>query len=292
MKFLAIQTLLFFVLFFSVERFCHQKTHGFRIHKIQSTLPHNPEWDIAFPTNELENIQAILSQPFCFLDSGGESYVFLSQDKKYILKFFKLHHMRPYSWEDSFLPKKIRTHYQNLRKKRLSTLFSSCKLAYDRFQEDAGLLYIHLNKTDFLKVKLKLFDPIGVLHLLDLDHMEFALQKRATLAYPSLVALSEANEFEAAQKRLSSLLDLILARCQAGLADHDARSRNFGFVGEKAIELDLGSFSIDESLKTSAAAKRVFLHETVKLRCFVKKYAPELAGFLEENINQRLSENL
>lgn len=284
-----IQIALLMILFVAVERFCHQKTHGFRIHKIQSNLPYNPDWETAFPGDpSLKKVQSILSQPFTFLDSGGQCYSFVSKDGEYVLKFFKLHHMRPQSWEDALLPPYFREKYQKQRMKRLCTLFSSCKLAYDRFPEGTGLLYLHLNKTDFLCTKLKLFDPIGVVHTLDLDQMEFALQKKAVMAYPALKALAESKEIDAAKKRLASLLDLILARCHAGIADHDARQRNFGFVGDQAIEIDLGSFSVNESLKTETSSQKALLKESAKLRQFVKKYTPELTDFFEEHLQKYL----
>lgn len=289
MKQWIFQVILFLVSFVAVERFCHKQTHGFRLQKIQNTAPSNSQWDSALPPSYgVHQLQEIFSQPFYFLNSGGQCYAFVSKDEKYVVKFFKLHHMRPENWEDHLLPLSLRRKYQKMRSKRLQTFFSSCKLAHDRFKEGTGLIYLHLNKTDFLKTKLKLFDPIGVVHSVSLDEVPFALQEKAIMAYPTLTALCEAKEYEAAQKRIEALLDLIVTRCEAGLADHDSRKRNFGFIGDHAIEIDLGSFSIDESLKTEMARKKAFLKETSKLRMFVKKYIPQLSDFLDENIKKRL----
>ncbi len=280
--------LLFCIVFVAIERFCHRQTHGFSMRKIRSDLTFNTKWESSHPSRpELQEIRDHLSQPYSFLNSGGESYVFVSKDGDYVLKFFKQHHMRPNHWTDSFLPKSI----QNRRTKRLNTLFSSCKLAYNRFREETGLVYLHLNKTDNLNVELQLFDPIGVVHKLPLDQFEFALQKRASMAYPTLSALANAREFDAAKVRLSSLVSLMARRCQVGLADHDARKRNFGFIGGQAVEIDLGSFSLNESLKTPQKTSRAFLLETMKLRRWIKKYHPELSGFLDEQIQQTLRNN-
>src|SRR5207248_1406547 len=113
-------------------------------------------------------------------------------------------------------------------------------------------------------IKSSLFFPIGIFHSIDLDTLEFVLQEAANPAYPAIAHLVEIQEIEGAKVRLKSLVDLMMARCQAGVADHDARKRNFGFVGEKAIELDLGSFSVNETLKLPQNSRRAFLYETIK----------------------------
>ncbi len=290
MKNWVIQGALFFIGFIAVERFCHKQTQGFQLQKIQADLPHNSDWETLLPGDHTsQRLQTILSQPYSFLNSGGESYAFVSKDGKYVLKFFKLHHMRPKSFADKFLPYPLRAKYQKSRIQKLTALFSSCKLAYERFRQGTGLVYLHLNKTDFLHVKLQLFDAIGVLHSPDLDQLSFALQEKAVMAFPTLSALAEVKELEAAKTRLSALIDLIVARCQAGLSDHDPRQRNFGFVGEKAIEIDLGSFTIDETLKIPSSTNKILLYETLKLRRYINKYHPELSDFLEEKINNKLT---
>ncbi|MDN3506483.1 MAG: hypothetical protein P0S96_04565 [Simkaniaceae bacterium] len=288
-----IQGLLVCMAFLAVERFCHKQTKGFRLQKIQAELPHNPDWETALPEDcDLQRLQNILSTPFYYLNSGGESYAFVSKDDQYVLKFFKLHHMRPKNLEDAFLPSPLRTKYQLLRTKKLTTLFSSCKLAYEKFRKGSGLVYLHLNATDHLKTKLTFYDAIGALHTLDLDSVPFALQEKAALAYPTITALAEAKELEAAKHRLSSLIELIKTRCQAGLSDHDPRARNFGFIGEEAIEFDLGSFSINEKLKQPQQIRKTLVHETLKLRRYLKKRHPELLNFFDEKMKQHLTEEI
>jgi len=293
MRRIIYKTFFFLIVFIAVERFCHKYTHGFRLQKIHSNLLHNADWDTTTPSEEaMENVRSLLSQSYFFLGSGGECYAFVSEDGKTVLKLFKHHHMRSKSWINVLpLPQflePLRTKHLNIRLRRLKDIFGSCKIAYEHFQKETGLIYLHLNKTNELHLKLKLFDPIRAVHYIDLDNIEFALQKRASMAYPTLSALIKAEELEAAKLRLNALLDLIVARCRAGIADHDPRKRNFGFVGPNAIEFDLGSFSINEELKDPNSTKKVLLHETIKLRRFIKKNHPELSEYLDENIKSRI----
>lgn len=286
MKGFLIKCLLFLVCFFAVERFCHKRTHGFRPYKIQTSVPAKEEWETPIPSNE--ELSTFFSQKFHFLDSGGECYVFASEDKRYILKLFKHHHMRPPQWA-KLLPGRLNRKITSQYLQKHENFYTSCKLAYDQFRERTGLAYLHLNPTTTLNRKIKLFDAIGALHTLDLDKTPFALQERASMAYPTLTHLVSAQELDAAKIRLRSLVNLIMERCQAGLSDHDARKRNFGFVGNKAIELDLGSFTLNETLKEEAASRKILLLETMKLRRWVKKYTPALSEELEENIKEQLN---
>jgi hypothetical protein len=287
-----IQSILFLICFFLVERFCYDKTLGFRLQKIYSTLPPDPNWATGYLKEYDEaKVREILSQPFYFFGRGGESYAFLSKDGRYILKFFKHHKMRPKHPLDLLLPPCFRQKWQNRRKERLERFFSSCKLAFEQISQETGLLYLHLTKSENLHQKMTFFDPIGIKHRVDLDKVEFALQKRATMALPTLFQLVEEGKVDLAKAHLTSLLEMIYTRSRAGIADHDARGRNFGFVDGRAIEFDLGSFSQDERLKEEKNVKKTFLLETCKLRRWVHKHRPELLDSFDEKRKNFLTEN-
>ena len=95
------------------------------------------------------------------------------------------------------------------------------------------------------------------------------------------------GNIESAKRCLKSLIDLIVARNLAGLGDRDAIiKRNFGFIGEKAVEIDLGSFYADPALKNPHLYKKELLFESRKLSKWVAKRYPELFPFLLENIKE------
>lgn len=284
-----IRSILFVICFFAVERFCHEKTHGFSLRKIQAHLEAESNTN-AF--TETDDIRKILSQPFYFLNSGGECYCFVSGDGKTVLKFFKMHHLSPFKIEDLFLPTFIKNHYRGKRREKKEAFFTSCSLAWNHFRERSGLIYLHLQKTQNQLGSIKVYDAIGVVHTLSLDEIPFALQKKAAMAYPTLQILVEANEMEAAKIRLHSLVDLMVERSKSGLKDHDPRRRNFGFINNQAIEIDLGSYSIDHSLQKPDEQNRTLLKETIKLRRFTKKYIPQLLETLDEKIDHNLKINL
>ena len=292
-----LKVIFFIACFICVERFCHSITEGFRPHKILSSLCYNPDFATPSPTSEeLTSIKTLVSEPFYFLGSGGQCYAFESKNGV-IIKVFKHHHMRP----DSFLNRLILPHFLEparqkiirLRKERLQEIFLSFKLAHEHFKENTGLLFLHLNKTNYLQQKVTLVDNIGIAHVFDLDKLEFALQKKAVLAYPKLQACMKMNDVAAAKRCLNSLIDLMVERSKSGLADRDpVMKRNFGFIGEKAIEIDLGSFYADPLLVNPAAYKKRLFCESLKLKRSIHKRYPELYPFLEEKIRMTIEKDL
>ena len=131
--------------------------------KVTSSLKPDPRWDVEplEPAAELA-VEKILDQPFHYFGSGGECYVFLSQDGKTIMKVFKHYRMRTNLFcKDWPLPAPLKT-YVDSHQERFERIFTSCKIAYDDLREEAGLVYVHLNKTDHLKKKLILTDKINV----------------------------------------------------------------------------------------------------------------------------------
>src|SRR3972149_3376059 len=77
-------------LFFLISLWCQKATDRFTIHAIRSHRPFHPEWEGApLSTEESEEVDRALSQPFSYYGCGGQSFIFFSHDDKYVLKFFK-----------------------------------------------------------------------------------------------------------------------------------------------------------------------------------------------------------
>jgi hypothetical protein len=290
--------LLFALSFFFVERFCHKQTEGFRPHKVASSFAFDPRWESAAPHSpaEKEQILRLLDQRYTFLGRGGQCYAFESADGTSVLKLFKAHHMRPYPWLDKLpLPpflSQLRSKLNLARQKRLEVIFGSCALAFNEFREETGLLFIHLNKTTHLKKQLTVVDKLGIAHTLDLDQTEFALQKKAELTLPTLSRLIKENQLQRAKACIDSLLKLIVTRSQKGIADRDPIiKRNFGFINDQAVEIDIGSYSKNDDLKKPYATSRELFFQTHKLKTWLKKHHPELLDYTYQKIDEMLNQH-
>lgn len=279
---------------FCVDRFCHRQTDGFSLYKIRSNLSFHPEWEVApLSIDQQEHLESILNQPYSYLAKGAQSYVFTSADEKYVIKFFRIYHLRPPFWLTAVdWPPPLQFYRQTKieqKRQELEKDFNSYKIAYEQFKEETGLVYLHLNKTEGLHPKLKLYDKIGVIHELDLDQMEFLVQKRATLSYPSIAHIAETEGLEAGKNVLTAFVDLIASRIRKGIKDKDPDlNTNFGFLGHTPIQIDVGRFRIEPD--APPLSEKMIRDEVIRitdnLNQWLRVRYPLLASHLESEIQQ------
>jgi hypothetical protein len=285
---------LFILCFWATERFCHKQTDGFKYHNILSALTYHEEWSVPeLDQEELFQVKAILKQPFTYLNSGCESYSFVSEDNQFVLKVFKHHHIR---FDHPLNRIKLPKPYDYYRcvllggctppDERLLKLFNSFKIAYEKLKSETGLLFVHLNKTNHLKQSVLLIDKLGISHTYDLDNLEFAIQFKANLFYSELQTLIDKGQIPAAQERLSSLIGLFRSFDAKGLLDLDPiLSRNFGFVQGKAIRIDLGGLSTKQHL-CHYEKKLELRYQLRSLIGWLDTKSPELSQYIHTQLEQ------
>ncbi len=278
--------LLFLLIFFAAERFCYWQTKGFRDHRIASELESRPEWEFPITPEQLRKVAPLLFQDYFFLGHGAQCYAFLSADKSTVLKVFKYPRFRPLLnaiGMPDLIPK------QGLE--RMVSLFESLKIAYEELRIETGLIYLHLNQTDVFHQKVRVWDRIGVAHTLDLDTTQFLLQHKAQLAPEKFLQLRRAGNLDEAKHCVDALLSHHKLCCTKGIVDRDpVLERNFGFVGDKAIEVDLGSYVKDPFTTTAAGMKKQLFFATLDFKQWMEKNYPELKDYLEEKISAILAE--
>lgn len=204
----------------------------FSVERISSSLPSHSEW----ATNaSIEPIRALFEKPFTFLGEGAQAYAFESSDKAFVLKLFKMERLTP-SWNDYLCPHLVKRRLKNLR-----YVFNGYKTGFTHFQQDTGLAFIHLAKTTDLHQTAIVIDRQGIHHTIDLDRTEFVLQEKAELIFDRLNRLYAQGSTEELDQAIASVLALIQRRIDHGYADRDkAVTNNFGFVGDRPIQLDIG----------------------------------------------------
>lgn len=221
----------------------HKKS-GFNLNQITSSLGYHKEWAIDTLSESVSSLDEILSQPFYYMKSGTQSYAFVSQDGKYVLKFFRMNHLTPKKWLKFFpIPGLERYKYNKIqrREERAEQVFSGIKKVYEGFREESALLFVHLNQTHHLKKRVILFDRKGKPLFIPLDKVPFILQERAELLYSHLTSLMQQGDKEGAIRALRSLLSMVWRRGERGFIDKDdGMNHNYGFIGERVIQIDIG----------------------------------------------------
>lgn len=197
---------------------------------VSSTLEPHPQWAIADPAP-----RSILSQKFTFLGEGAQAIAFASEDGKYVLKLFKMRRFTP-SYMDQLCPHVVRRRLKNLH-----WVFNGYRNAYQDLRRESGLVWIHLAKTSTIHQTLTIFDRDGIEHHIDADATEFVIQENAELIFRRLTRLYKEGKKSELEKAIASIQALVQYRIDKGYVDRDkAVSNNYGFVGNRAIQFDIG----------------------------------------------------
>jgi hypothetical protein len=171
------------------------------------------------------------------------------------------------------------------KRNTLAKTFASYKIAYEELKEETGIIYLHLNKTNGLFQKLRIIDNIGVVHPLDLDQMEFLVQKRAVLFHPYLEKTIREKGLQPAQTILSDLVQFLVLRNQKEIFDKDPDlETNFGFLDGKLVQIDVGRFSKDPQRNNRDVYRDEILRITDDFNKWLKLHYPPLSSHLEKEI--------
>lgn len=268
---------------YGVGRLYFQVTGGFLISNITADLTHEPDHHL--PIHDPDAIQKILKQPFKYLGKGCQSYVFKSQDGKYVLKFLKYQRFRTptyLDWLDFIPPVSAYKEKKALKKReKLDALLSSWKLAYTYLPEETGIVYVHLNQTHFFNEPIHIIDKMGVAHDVPTNDVVFLLQRNANMLCKTLNSAMKEGHIEQAHQILQNLISMLVAEYEEGLGDNDhALMQNTGVIGLKPIHIDVGQFSQEERFKTPAIYKSEIFSKTYKFRIWLSKHYPELEQYL------------
>lgn len=285
-------------LIYAIGRLYFYLTGGFAEKNIMSDFAYNPEWEVRpLEHQEMNVLEKALDQPYYYLGKGCQAYVFLSQDQQYVIKFFKYQRYRLQSWLEYFPPLPAVVKYREEKKlkkwKKLDGFVKSWKVAFDNLKDETGLLFVHLNKTHDLQKRITIFDKIGQSHQIDLDKMEFCIQRRADMLCTALLKHKEKNNLKEAQEILSRLLNMIVSEYNRGLADNDhALMQNTGVLLDGTpVHIDVGQFVYNSEIHNPSVYNQELFTKTFKFKLWLKENYPELEIFLEKSLRCIIGEN-
>ncbi len=211
-----------------------------------------------------EEVRAILAQPFRYLNKGAQSYVFASQDGRYVLKIFRFDQRHLLRKKPSKRP----------FEQKIVQFFQGCLLAGTAASEETGILYLHLNPRDEHLPILRAKGPLGQPLSLPLDQYRFALQKKAIPLDRGLFAAKREGRLS---ERIEEIVSLLETRIKKGIGNTDPSLwRNFGFLEDRAIEFDFGNYIARPDLSEPKKAKAELERYARHLRTWLEKNAPDL----------------
>jgi len=297
------KTLIRFFLFVVLGYFSYQIFHayerrneGFTIEKIVSTLPFSPDYEVKSTPEQLAAANKIFEQPFYYLGHGFQCYAFVSADDQYVLKFFRYQRMRLPSFVNH-LPDIAPVRNFKARKAkdfatRMNYLFTGIKVGFEHAPEETALLFVHMNKTVGQHPVLTIYNKVGTRFDIELDRVEFMLQRKARLVKPVLDELMAAGKIEEAKARLDQIYALLVGCAKRGVCDTDGaliRKNNLGYLGDKCIYIDSGKLCLKEDIKHKERFERDLKRLHPLHKWLGQKY-PQLAVHFEETRKKVLNE--
>ena len=244
---------LFCLLAFGLFRTVHWwegRGAGFRLYKIQSTPLFDDRWETSYTPEELELAKQALRQPYRYLGHGFQVYAFLSDDGRYVLKFFRHQRLRLPKFVSAIPSIPLFDEWRKSRilalARRQDHLFRSCKTSWDLARYETVLLMAHLNTTKELYPAVTIQDSLGNTYSIELDDYQFLLQRRALLVKPTIEALVRKGDEEGACRRIDQIFGLFLDCARKGIMDTDGalvRKDNLGFFEDRAIYIDGGKLA-------------------------------------------------
>lgn len=278
-------------------RLYYYLTDDFHVGNITYQMPFREEWSFSLSSDEKEHLHVILDQPYYYLGKGAQVYAFGSADGHYVIKFFKFKHLKP-SWFVSLLPAvgplrgfKERNMTRKLRK--LEGVYEGHRIAYVHDRRHSGLIYIHLNPTTDLGLRVNLVDKLGVKRSVDLDPIVFVIQKKGKTLREVFIDLFELNKIEEAATRASQILAMYQEEYESGVWDRDhGITHNTGFIDHLPFHLDVGKFSFGAKPQSSEFYTNDLRHVALKMDSWVQAHYPAAYPLFHQLLQRDLEELL
>lgn len=219
------------------------------------------------------DLTPFLNQPFYYLGSGNQMFAFLSQDETLVLKFIKFHTFP--IWNDS--PKKWG---------KWERVLNSFYLADKYGKENSGLLYVHLPGDALSFNPVTLYDQAGKNHVVDLNQVFFAVQRKAIPTGTYLRRFLDKDDPQAALTHLLALLNFFDEEWQHDLYDNDHNIMiNTGFVDDRPIRIDTGKLTqLHHPLSEKERMKEREKLINQRILPWIKKRYPHFLEFFSSKI--------
>lgn len=275
--------------FWGVGRAYFLITDGFRESNIRSELPPHPNRE---NSGDEEAARVILKQPFHYLAKGCQAYCFLSDDGKYVLKFFKYQRYQtsPFLTPFTFIPS-VKDYVKDRQRHKLEKLeffMQAWIIANDHLKEESGLVYVHLSKSQNLKQPIVFFDKMGFRHELQADDLEFLIQRTAE-PLKKVIAKSSTEE---TISLLDRLIDMLVYEYSQGIGDHDpALLQNTGVYDGKPFHIDVGQFYFNPRFKEPKGYYQDLFNRTYEMREWLKRINPEAEKALALKLKKLMGED-
>ena len=271
-----------------VGRFWYLSKDGFNVNRLRYSLPVAQSADNEDP----DYIKALLDKPYHYIGRGRQCYVFASSDGRTVLKMPRFdRYALPLFWRampHSFMDSYRKSLYRG-RQERLVFTLESFRIAADDLRDETAVVYLHLHQTQSLPARFLIYDRMNRPLEINLNQMAFALQEKKAIMMPLCLKAFREKDREAAEKMLLSFLNIIDIRAKKGIFNRDPSFlKNFGWDGEKSVQIDIGSFWRRSDLPGEEACLLSLREGTAPLRQWLAKTDPGMSEWFERQFENKI----
>lgn len=251
-------------------------TKGFTYRRIQGPVHRqleiwNSEADIA------------LSQRYHYIGRGRQCFAFESEDGKYVLKLPRTDIYQIPLWL-RFLPlKSAREKLHTAQAKQEAFILESFRIAYENLREETGVIALHIGRTEPKGKHLTIYNALGSKFQLPAERTTFVLQYKHPILMKAFLAALKKEDRKEAMRILDAFIEVVVDRGKKGIWNRDESFlRNYGFDGQKAFQIDVGSFYYKANGDAS-------IHDTMHpVRTWLRKIDPEMLQFFDRTLEAKL----
>ncbi len=225
-----------------------------------------------------------LDQPYYYLASGSQCFVFVSKDKKFILKFFNHHRWGTPDYLNN-IPLSLKKNWIRLRQEGLRSTYKSCCFCINELGKETALIDLELTPNPKYNYTITLYNRLGKRYDLNLNSMTFILQKYADSTSRKFLELKASHQDEEAKKLLDQLFDHLLLRRLRGFTDKDPNLlNNFGIIDNQIVSTDIGGLIKDPKKDITYFYNHELNKVSRRLIPWLKTHYPELIPYTHEKL--------
>ncbi|MDN3506166.1 MAG: hypothetical protein P0S96_02950 [Simkaniaceae bacterium] len=208
------------------------------------------------------DVSNILSQRFRYLTKGKQSFVFLSEDGKWVLKLPRLPRAKM----------RYALHF-DAKKPFFENALLHGKSIYEELEKETGVVYAHLKPSQQFNPVL-LIDQYGQNYSLDPNDLPFFLQKRGEDFFTFFAGLKDPTTL------IEKTISLFSSLYDKGFIDRDPiLDKNFGVIDGSPFIMDIGQLEKCDHLPS----RREYLEEmTQSLAEKLQRESPDLYKYYKK----------
>jgi len=232
-----------------------------------------------------EEADLALAQTYSYIGRGRQCFAFASADDRYVLKLPRTDIYKTPFWVRALPVKSYRERLAANHLKLEQFIRSSFEISFGQLQNQTGLIAVHFGQSTSKGKTLTLMDKLGCKHRLSLEKTCFVLQYKRPILMQAFSRALENGDKKEAKRILDAWVDVVEERARKGILNRDRSFlRNYGFDGERAYQIDVGSFFCDPELKIADAYQKSIRDSVDPVQEWLVQKDLEMLAYLDQKL--------